>query len=208
MDGGVDVEDRPVKYRINNYLASRHLEIFLAASQFEFTTPEQHRMSTTLGKRKRAVHRKESARRAESEGSESEQLDAQEIFRRHFEAQFKPLPVVKKDIVMEETPQEESEEDSDWDGISDGEADGVQVVEHTDALSRMAAMSKEELKSFMVFLRNRRYTIRANPLIELEDPEEHSYCIDSRHFREQNRRRRCFRSSQPQKGSCPPAVAC
>ncbi|KAG4423231.1 hypothetical protein IFR04_003597 [Cadophora malorum] len=106
-------------------------------------------MSTTLGKRKRALHRKEPAQRAESEGSESEQLDAQEIFRRHFEAQFKPLPVVKKDIVMEEASQEESEEDSDWDGISDGEADGVQVVEHTDALSRMAAMSKEELKSFM-----------------------------------------------------------
>ena len=63
---------------------------------------------------------------------------------------------------MEEASQEESEEDSDWDGISDGEADGVQVVEHTDALSRMAAMSKEELKSFMVFLRNGQYTIRAN----------------------------------------------
>jgi len=119
-------------------------------------------MSTTLGKRKRALHRKEPAQRAESEGSESEQLDAQEIFRRHFEAQFKPLPVVKKDIVMEEASQEESEEDLDWDGISDGEADGVQVVEHTDALSRMAAMSKEELKSFMVFLRNGQYTIRAN----------------------------------------------
>ncbi|KAH7417600.1 hypothetical protein BKA64DRAFT_592282 [Cadophora sp. MPI-SDFR-AT-0126] len=106
-------------------------------------------MSTTLGKRKRAAYRKEPAHRAESEDAEPEQLDAQEIFRRHFEAQFKPLPVVKKDIVMEEAPQEESEENSDWDGISESEENGIQVVEHRDALSGMAAMSKEELKSFM-----------------------------------------------------------
>ncbi|KAG4432332.1 hypothetical protein IFR05_012182 [Cadophora sp. M221] len=106
-------------------------------------------MSTKLGKRKRATPKKEPAHRAESEESGSEEMDAQEIFRRHFEAQFKPLPTVTRGIVMEEVQQEESEEDSDWGGISDGEENGVQVVEHTDALSRMAAMSKEELKSFM-----------------------------------------------------------
>ncbi|KAH6719640.1 hypothetical protein BKA61DRAFT_220261 [Leptodontidium sp. MPI-SDFR-AT-0119] len=106
-------------------------------------------MSTKLGKRKRAPHKKEPAHRAESEDSGSEEMNTQEIFRRHFEAQFKPLPAVKREITVEEVPQEESEEDSDWDGISDGEENGVQVVEHTDALSRMAAMSKEELKSFM-----------------------------------------------------------
>lgn len=82
--------------------------------------------------------------------SESEELDAQEIFRRHFEAQFKPLPVFQKPIVLAEESEDESNEENDWEGISDSEQNGVQVIEHTDALTRMAAMSKEELKSFMV----------------------------------------------------------
>ena len=38
----------------------------------------------------------------------------------------------------------------DWGGISDNEETEVQVVEHTEAQARTAAMSKEELKSFMV----------------------------------------------------------
>ncbi|KAF8852489.1 hypothetical protein BDZ45DRAFT_545079, partial [Acephala macrosclerotiorum] len=78
------------------------------------------------------------------------ELDAQEIFRRHFEAQFKPIPIIHKPAkVVEEAPGDDPEEDSDWDGISEGEEDGVQVVEHTDAQPRIAAMSKEELKAFM-----------------------------------------------------------
>lgn len=116
-------------------------------------------MSAMLGKRKRDTVRV-SKKQIEAENeqpspeSDSEALDAQEIFRRHFEAQFAPLPVAPKKvkIVQAEAEDEESEEDSDWDGISEEEDDGVQVVEHTDAQSRMAAMSKEELKSFMVML--------------------------------------------------------
>ncbi|KAL2074866.1 hypothetical protein VTL71DRAFT_8645 [Oculimacula yallundae] len=106
-------------------------------------------MSTNLGKRKRATPQKQPAHREESEGSGLEELDAQEIFRRHFEAQFQPIPVVKREIIVEEVAEEDSEEESDWDGISDTEENGVQVIEHTDAESRMAAMSKEELRSFM-----------------------------------------------------------
>lgn len=109
-------------------------------------------MSTTLGKRKRRkVEALPAMRRESSEESESEELDAQEIFRRHFEAQFKPLPDIKKVVkVVEEELEGESEEEEDWDGISEEEGGAVQVVEHTDAESRMAAMSKEELKAFMV----------------------------------------------------------
>jgi hypothetical protein len=51
----------------------------------------------------------------------------------------------------DEELEDESEDDSDWDGISDEEENAVQVVEHTEAQARTAAMSKEELKSFMVF---------------------------------------------------------
>lgn len=110
-------------------------------------------MAPTLGKRKREVPViSNKSRGVSSEESTSAELDAQQIFRRHFEAQFKPLPVIHKSAkVEEEAPKDDPEEESDWNGISESEEDGVQVVEHTDAQSRIAAMSKEELKAFMVF---------------------------------------------------------
>lgn len=108
-------------------------------------------MATTLGKRKRrtAESTKED-RRDSSEDSGSAEVDAQELFRRHFEAKFKPLPVVKKvEKAAEEDSEDDSEEESNWDGISEG-GEVVEVVEHTDTQSRLALMSKEELKAFMV----------------------------------------------------------
>jgi hypothetical protein len=107
-------------------------------------------MATILGKRKRWVPKNDG--REAIEESSAPELDAQEIFRRHFETQFKPLPVAQRPVKpVEEELEDEPQEDSDWDGISDDEDNTIQVVEHTDAQSRMAAMSKEELKSFMVF---------------------------------------------------------
>jgi hypothetical protein len=111
-------------------------------------------MASMLGKRKRrAPEATKIEHREESEESDASELDAQEIFRRHFEAQFTPLPaaqICSKPVAKEAL--DEPEEDSDWDGISDDEENGVQVVEHTEAQVRTAAMSKEELKSFMVCL--------------------------------------------------------
>ena len=110
-------------------------------------------MSTALGKRKReAKASKKEATQSSSEESNSLELDAQEIFRRHFEAQFKPLPDEPKKVAKVEIVEDEDSEDDDseWDGISEGGGDQVEVIEHTDAESRMAAMSKEELKKFMV----------------------------------------------------------
>ncbi|KAF4627506.1 hypothetical protein G7Y89_g10650 [Cudoniella acicularis] len=108
-------------------------------------------MATNLGKRKR--HSKEATKNepgSDSDGSSVPEIDAQEIFRRHFETQFKPLPVViKVSAVEEDVVDEESGDDSEWDGISEAAEDSVEVVEHSDAQSRMAAMSKEELKAFM-----------------------------------------------------------
>lgn len=113
-------------------------------------------MASMLGKRKRETI-KVSKKQVEAEnsqeaiGSDSEELDVQEIFRRHFEARYAPLPIAPKKVkAVEQTAEENSEEASDWDGISNAEDGGVQVIEHTEAQSRMAAMSKEELKSFMV----------------------------------------------------------
>lgn len=111
-------------------------------------------MATTLGKRKRrpaeAVKNDVEVR---PDPTESSDLDAQEIFRRHFEAKFKPLPTVKKVAkVVEEAPESDSEDESEWDGISEEEGESVEVIEHTDAQVRMAAMSKQQLKAFMVYI--------------------------------------------------------
>lgn len=109
-------------------------------------------MATTLGKRKRRSHKSTEHGRKDDEDDTLLELNAQEIFRRHFEARFKPLPQAEKNALkaIEEQLEVKSEEDSEWDGISDGDESAVQVVEHADAQSRMATMSKEEVKSFMV----------------------------------------------------------
>jgi hypothetical protein len=106
-------------------------------------------MATTLGKRKRRPV--EATNNEAHNTSESFNHDTQEIFRKHFEAQFKPLPAAKIPVkVVEEISEDVSEEESEWGGISDEEGVSVQVIEHTDAETRMAAMSKEQLKAFMV----------------------------------------------------------
>ena len=151
-------------------------------------------MASMLGKRKRwAPEATKIERREESEESDASELDAQEIFRRHFEAQFKPLPAAQEPskAAVEELA-EDSEECSDWDGISDDEENGVQVVEHTEAHARTAAMSKEELKSFMVILplHNIDSTDRTS---ELKTPQINSIsCCAPRQSRHFNRRRRCL----------------
>jgi hypothetical protein len=89
-------------------------------------------MAPELKKRKREVaedlSRKIRAIESEDESDGSHAgshavVDAQEIFRRHFESQFKPLPEVKKKkkevVVVEE--EEEEEDGDDWDGLSEEE---------------------------------------------------------------------------------------
>jgi hypothetical protein len=109
-------------------------------------------MATTLGKRKlRDAKATGNNIQDDSDDSRSFELNAQEIFRRHFEAQFKPLRQVEKPVkVLEEGLEDESEEESEWDGISDPDEVAIQVVEHTDIQPRITSMSKDELKTFMV----------------------------------------------------------
>lgn len=147
-------------------------------------SPTQHdtttAMAPTLTKRKRVAI--ESSRKirvvekpaadVESEDDGQEMLDAQEIFRRHFEAQFKPLPEAKvkakKVAVVEELEEEDEEEGGeDWSGLSgeeeeeededdeDDEDEGptVDIVEHTTTIAR-PKMSKADMKAFMVHTHN------------------------------------------------------
>ncbi|ROT38339.1 hypothetical protein SODALDRAFT_351412 [Sodiomyces alkalinus F11] len=107
-------------------------------------------MASVLGKRK--------SRNTELSISEEE---AQAIFRRHFEAQFKPLPEQPKSnpqIADDDLATDTDEsDDSEWGGISDeDDGDGsseqsVEVIDHTSSNTHdpTVSMSKRELKAFM-----------------------------------------------------------
>jgi hypothetical protein len=141
-------------------------------------------MSTALGKRKRKivehvgtkqiqfeVHNVEDSTSGEDDDEDEDELrsqspinsspepqDAQEIFRRHFEARFAPLadvPMLKRQAleVEEEDRESKQDEDSEWGGISEGDEDrkAIQVIEHTNTTqSLISSMSKEEYKIYMV----------------------------------------------------------
>ncbi|KAI1412870.1 hypothetical protein F5Y13DRAFT_199368 [Hypoxylon sp. FL1857] len=119
-------------------------------------------MATVLGKRKS---------RAQKEEPSVLQEEAQEIFRRHFEAQFAPLE--PSHPISEITPADEPEDlrsDSDddsegsWDGISGSESESeaddsslstsvevVEVVSHTSSLPALSndPFSKRESKAYL-----------------------------------------------------------
>jgi hypothetical protein len=114
-------------------------------------------MAPTLGKRKRISRAElEQPSRSPSPSSGSEESggeDLQAIFRRAFEAKFKPLAVEPKKpkiekIEVQEEEEEEEDEDTDWAGISD-EEEGVEVIEYKDSRFDDDDTSKAEMKAFM-----------------------------------------------------------
>lgn len=118
-----------------------------------------------LGKRKTS---------SRSEPTSEEALSAEEIFRRHFEAQFAPLeedPAAKRQAVAQDDDEEDSEEDGiddededeeeededdEWGGLSDDEISAsdndvaVEVIDHSTSQPKTESMSKADLKAFMV----------------------------------------------------------
>jgi hypothetical protein len=114
-------------------------------------------MAPTLGKRKRVTRAElEQPSRSpspSSDASDSGAEDLQAIFRRAFEAKFKPLPAEPKKPKIEkvevEEKEEEDENESDWSGISDAEEDSVQVIEYKDARRTRDDTERAEMKAFM-----------------------------------------------------------
>jgi hypothetical protein len=112
-------------------------------------------MAPALGKRKRVTRAElEQASRSPSPSSgssdDSGAEDLQAIFRRAFEAKFKPLPTEPKKPKIEETPveAEPEEEETDWSGISDNE-NGVEVIEYQDPRRELDETERAEMKAFM-----------------------------------------------------------
>ncbi|KAG6021016.1 hypothetical protein E4U40_005646 [Claviceps sp. LM458 group G5] len=103
----------------------------------------------------------------------SEDIDAHELLRRHFEARFEPLAGTASQHTDRDEPQT-GEDDSEWDGLSEGETSGqgghheeglseddgqdeddwesskVEVVDYSRPQApKEPAMTKRELKAFM-----------------------------------------------------------
>lgn len=78
------------------------------------------RMAPTLGKRKRkGTEAIQNTRAASVKSSESQDEDIRDVFRRHFEAHFNPLPTVNKAVsIVADVPDAEDEDDTEWEGIS------------------------------------------------------------------------------------------
>ena len=101
-----------------------------------------------LGKRKR---RTEVATADSSDHTGANEQDINDIFRRAFEAKFKPLPVESEadpSPALRAEPASE-EEDTIWSGLSEDEA-AVQVVEHTNPDLNTAVLDKSAKRAFMV----------------------------------------------------------
>jgi hypothetical protein len=102
---------------------------------------------TTLGKRKRITRERLEQTSKNNEASDDE--DVHDLFRRAFEAKFKPLDIEPKKPKVTETTEDDEEA---WSGISSAEEeeqDTVQVIQHTSAHPKHERLSKAEARAFM-----------------------------------------------------------
>ncbi|KAF2669480.1 hypothetical protein BT63DRAFT_455460 [Microthyrium microscopicum] len=106
-------------------------------------------MTVTLGKRKR-TQPKSTIKSTKSTDSDDESQHVQDVFRKHFEAQFKPLPTEENTAQSQEDLRSDASSDSDsWSGFSEDE-NTIEVVEHTnDRPARSDVLDKHELKAFL-----------------------------------------------------------
>lgn len=116
-----------------------------------------------IGKRKReTVVASRSTKSDDPSPSPPPADNAQDIFRKYFEARFEPLDLPSRPAQGSD-PQEDDEDDNDseasasgeedWEGVSEDEPedDKVEVIEYKDArLEPDAIMDKKARKAFMV----------------------------------------------------------
>ncbi|KAL4942125.1 hypothetical protein BDV06DRAFT_222460 [Aspergillus oleicola] len=115
-----------------------------------------------IGKRKRDISVVSRSKKGAEETTAAAEPNAQDIFRKFFEAQFQPLEVKGASAAEDESEPEYDEEDdseddsedaeagSEWSGFDGEENTPVEVVEHTaPSRSADALMDKRARKAFM-----------------------------------------------------------
>lgn len=79
------------------------------------------------------------------------------IFRKHFEAEFEPLPEARP-VAITLTEEEEPEDDDGdasaavWEGLSDEDKPVAELVQYNTSQTTMPEMTSEEYRTFMVYL--------------------------------------------------------
>lgn len=115
-----------------------------------------------IGKRKREVAvapKRTKPTQEKRASSTADDDDKQAIFRKYFEAQFKPLDEKLIQPIRPTMPESEEEDDldedeSEWEGLDEeDDTPRVEVIEHTDTGRRNSIdelFNKKDLKAFMV----------------------------------------------------------
>jgi hypothetical protein len=108
-------------------------------------------MSVALGKRKRSVRPAKSDDVKNGSDDSDDQKRIKELFKKHFEAKYKPLPVEKTDVSELETESDASGSDDEaWSGFSEEDEPEVVEVDHASIVDVKPGSSKDEWKAFMV----------------------------------------------------------
>lgn len=115
-------------------------------------------MTRLLGKRERRDQFLNPGSEAKSRFDGDANQHLHDLLQQHFESKFKPLKgsnqkVHKQQRVIASSPKDETESGSDWTGIPE-EEESPQVVHYHMSQSSRVDVSKEELKTFMVWVKN------------------------------------------------------
>jgi hypothetical protein len=106
-------------------------------------------MAVSLGKRKRSGATTRAGRESPNDSESDERI--QDIFRKAFEAKFKPLPAADRSKPEAAKKPEDADEEceSDWSGFSEAD-ESIPVIEHADAIVHASQGDRHEAKAFTV----------------------------------------------------------
>lgn len=126
-------------------------------------------MAVSLGKRKRRQAREVPVTLDSHVSDDEEDRQAlQDIFRKHFEAKYKPLPLIEKKAAIEllnDLSVSEEDDEDEWSGFSGDEQTTVQIVQHVDITETQEETNKRELREFLVRASKTSQPLFADPLL-------------------------------------------
>ena len=114
-------------------------------------------MSTVKRVRKRRIDTSEEGQQHQVTPDDIDSPDLQALFKKHFEAQFEPLPEKIFSLPSSSKNTEEAEDESNdcdlcstWEGLSDEDKPAPKLIQHGTSETAIPIMTNEEYKTFMV----------------------------------------------------------